>query len=85
MHGADGLAKLRRKAAAAAKLPAQGGDETAYLNAFLDARVALMRSEEAHNNTTRIDTAQREFLRAGNLDLTTPLSWRVYGTTFAIR
>jgi chitosanase len=84
MHGADGLADLRREAASATAAPARGGDETAYLNAFLDARVALMRTEAAHDNTTRVDTAQRAFLQAGNLDLATPLTWRVYGTTYSI-
>ncbi len=84
MHGADGLARLRKQAAAVARPPSQGGDEVAYLSAFLDARVALMKSEEAHHNTTRLDTEQRVFLDQRNLDLTLPLSWKVYGTPFAI-
>jgi chitosanase len=84
MHGADGLGKLRKRAAAAAATPAQGGAEVAYLDAFLDARVALMRTEEAHDNTTRVDTEQRKFLQSGNLDLATPLTWQVYGTPFRI-
>jgi chitosanase len=84
MHGADGLAKLREKTAATAQPPARGGAEAAYLNAFLDARDALMRSEAAHHNTTRVDTEQRRFLEAGNLDLATPLTWQVYGTTYTI-
>jgi hypothetical protein len=84
MHGADGLARLRRQAAAVARPPAQGGDEVAYLSAFLDARVTLMKSEEAHHNTTRVDTEQRVFLDQRNLDLTLPLSWKVYSTPFSI-
>jgi chitosanase len=84
MHGADGLGQLRRQAAARARTPKAGGDEAAYLGAFLDGRVTLMRSEEAHHNTSRVDTEQRVFLRAGNLDLKPPLSWQVYGTPFSL-
>jgi chitosanase len=43
-----------------------------------------MRTEEAHSDTTRVGTAQRVFLRAGNLDLNTPLTWKVYGDKFTI-
>jgi chitosanase len=43
-----------------------------------------MKQEEAHSNTTRVDTAQRVFLNAGNLDLNTPLKWKVYGESFSI-
>ncbi|MFJ9951835.1 chitosanase [Kitasatospora sp. NPDC091207] len=84
VHGPDGLAKIRREALAKATPPSQGGDETAYLEAFLDARNAEMVTEPAHSDTSRIDTAQRVFLRAGNLDLDTPLHWAVYGTQFSI-
>ncbi|MFC9291872.1 chitosanase [Streptomyces sp. NPDC057052] len=86
MHGDGGDAtsfgSIRRRALAKARTPAQGGDETAYLNAFLDARVWAMRQEEAHSDTSRVDTAQRVFLRKGNLDLRTPLDWRVYGDSY---
>ncbi len=75
---------IRRTAMARARTPAQGGDEAAYLNAFLDARVAAMKTEAAHSDTSRVDTAQRVFLRAGNLDLRTPLAWKVYGDSFSI-
>jgi chitosanase len=75
---------IRRTAMARARTPAQGGDETAFLNAFLDARVAAMKTEAAHSDTSRVDTAQRVFLRAGNLDLRTPLTWKVYGDSFSI-
>ena len=75
---------IRKTAMSRAKTPAQGGSEVAYLNAFLDARVAAMKTEEAHSDTSRVDTAQRVFLRNGNLDLNTPLSWKVYGDPFHI-
>jgi chitosanase len=89
MHG-DGddeasFGAIRRNAMRKAKTPAQGGDEETYLKAFLDARVAAMRLEEAHSDTSRVDTAQRVFLRAHNLDLVTPLRWKVYGDPFEIR
>ena len=75
---------IRATAMTKAKTPAQGGDETAYLHAFLDSREAAMRTEEAHHDTSRVDTAQRVFLTTGNLDLNTPLTWKVYGETYTI-
>ncbi|MFG2577085.1 chitosanase [Streptomyces sp. NPDC048481] len=88
MHGDGGdptsFRNIRRRALAKAKPPAQGGDETTYLNAFLDARVWAMKQEEAHSDTSRVDTAQRVFLRKGNLDLEPPLDWKVYGDSYHI-
>jgi chitosanase len=88
MHGpgtdAASFGGIRKAALAKAKTPAQGGDESAYLTAFLDARAAAMRREEAHSDTSRVDTAQRVFLAAGNLDLHTPLTWKVYGDPYSI-
>jgi chitosanase len=43
-----------------------------------------MRTEDAHSDTSRVDTAQRVFLTNGNLDLNTPLAWTVYGDHFSI-
>ncbi|MCE4948846.1 chitosanase [Streptomyces albulus] len=88
MHG-DGDDKtsfsgIRKRALAKAKPPAQGGDEKTYLNAFLDARVWAMKQEEAHSDTSRVDTEQRVFLKQGNLDLHTPLAWKVYGDDYHI-
>lgn len=88
MHGDSddktSFSNIRKRALAHAKTPAQGGDEKTYLNAFLDARVWAMKQEEAHSDTSRVDTAQRVFLKKGNLDLHTPLSWKVYGESFHI-
>ncbi|MGW5820637.1 chitosanase [Streptomyces noursei] len=88
MHG-DGddrtsFSGIRKRALAKAKPPAQGGDEKTYLNAFLDARVWAMKQEEAHSDTSRVDTEQRVFLKQGNLDLHTPLAWKVYGDDYHI-
>ncbi|MEU6540923.1 chitosanase [Streptomyces sp. NPDC047000] len=88
MHGdgddPTGFRGIRARALRSAEPPAQGGDETAYLNAFLDARVWAMEQEEAHSDTSRVETAQRVFLRNGNLDLDTPLDWKVYGDSYHI-
>jgi chitosanase len=75
---------IRAVAARKARTPAQGGNEITYLNAFLDARTVAMRREAAHEDVSRISTAQRLFVRAGNLDLNPSLTWRVYGDTFRI-
>ncbi|MEU3316683.1 chitosanase [Streptomyces sp. NPDC006662] len=88
MHGDGGdstsFRNIRKRALSKAKPPAQGGNETTWLNAFLDARVWAMKQEEAHSDTSRVDTAQRVFLRKGNLNLNTPLDWKVYGDSFHI-
>ncbi len=84
MHGFDGMQGVRARALARAATPAAGGDETVYLDAFLDERVVEMDKEEAHSDTSRVDDAQRVFLRAGNLSLTPPLRWHVYGDPYEI-
>ena len=50
-----------------------------YLAAFLDARKAAMKAEQGHQDTSRVDTMERVFLRAGNLHLDPPLAFKVYG------
>ncbi|MER6117170.1 chitosanase [Streptomyces sp. NPDC001743] len=88
MHGDGGdstsFGSIRERALAQARPPSQGGDEVTYLNAFLDARVWAMKQEEAHSDTSRVDTAQRVFLDAGNLNLDPPLDWKVYGDSYHI-
>jgi chitosanase len=88
MHGDGGdstsFSSIRKRALNEAKPPSEGGDETDYLNAFLDARVWAMKQEEAHSDTSRVDTAQRVFLQKGNLSLDTPLEWKVYGEPYRI-
>ena len=82
MHG--GIGRMRKRAMAKAKTPAEGGDETAYLNAFLDERRAEMKREEGHQDVTRVDTMQRKFLREGNLTLELPLVFKQYGDDYTI-
>ncbi|MFH8473440.1 chitosanase [Streptomyces sp. NPDC018000] len=88
MHGDGGdstsFSSIRKRALAKAKPPSQGGNEVTYLNAFLDARVWAMKQEEAHSDTSRVDTAQRVFLKQGNLNLNPPLDWKVYGDSYHI-
>ncbi|HSV14133.1 MAG TPA: chitosanase [Tepidisphaeraceae bacterium] len=82
MHGS--CEHVRAAAMKKAKTPAQGGDEVAYLNAFLDARVREMKREEAHGDVSRVETAQRVFLREGNLSLDPPLRFKTYGDEYTI-
>jgi len=84
MHGMDGLRGLRSATLAVATTPKLGGDERVWLRAFLDARVREMKTEQAHSDTSRVDTAQRAFLDRSNLDLQLPLNWRVYGDRYSI-
>ncbi|MDO5711564.1 MAG: chitosanase [Micrococcales bacterium] len=87
MHGPgdDPLSFGGIRAAAVEKaLPASaGGDETAYLQAFIDARRVAMKAERGHRDTSRLD-AQTSFLREQNLSLALPLSWSVYGDHYSI-
>jgi chitosanase len=88
MHGPDswggGLPVIRAKVMAGAKPPAQGGEEKAYLLAFLKERKFEMSKESAHRDVSRIDDAQEAFLEAGNLELKLPLTWSMYGDNFNI-
>ncbi|MGP2438079.1 chitosanase [Streptomyces sp. JW3] len=81
--GADGFYGLREQAMKRAKTPAAGGDEKEFLDAFLDVRRAALR-DSRDGDTSRVDTAQRRFLAAGNLALATPLTWQVYGDTYQV-
>jgi chitosanase len=88
MHGPGGGDKsfggIRRAAREQADTPADGGDETTYLNAFLDVRRKVMLGQRGHHDTSRIDTEQRVFLDDGNLGLDPPLVWHVYGDRYEI-
>jgi chitosanase len=75
---------IRAAALQNATPPAQGGDETEWLDAFLDARVEAMRAERAHRDTSRVETEQRRFLEEGNLHLNPPLRWSTYGDAYRI-
>ncbi|MFF5897381.1 chitosanase [Streptomyces argenteolus] len=88
LHGpgieADGFYGIRDAAMRAADTAAEGGEEKAYLDAFLDETRKAIRARKVQRDTSRIDTAQRVFLSEGNLALDKPLVWQVYGETFRI-
>ncbi len=84
VHGLDGLRAVRARAITHAQPPSSGGDEAAYLNAFLDERDVEMKQEAAHSDLSRIESEQRKFLAAGNLDLNPPLRWSTYGDRYVI-
>ncbi|MET8568631.1 chitosanase [Streptomyces sp. NPDC004783] len=81
---ADGFHSLREQAMKKAQTPAEGGSEKTYLSAFLDVRRAAMLAKRPGIDTSRVDTAQRRFLDAGNMDLDTPLVWEMYGETYRL-
>ncbi|MEU1435323.1 chitosanase [Streptomyces sp. NPDC005786] len=91
MHGAGdtegtvGFRTMRRQALTEERSPANGGDEETYLDDFLDARVAAIRKEPSHSDTSRVETAQRVFVHEGNFDLETPLRWKVYDDSYRIK
>lgn len=86
-HDDEGFYGIREAAMKQARTKAGGGDEKTYLNAFLDAGRSVMKRmpTAAQRDSSRIDTAQRVFLDEGNMDLSLPLEWRVYGETFRIK
>lgn len=84
-HEADSFYGIRQAALAEADTVAEGGDESAYLDIFLDTARAVMKSKKnQQHDTSRIDTAQRVFLEDENLALEPPLTWKMYGETFRI-
>lgn len=83
-HEADSFYGIRQAALAEADTVTEGGDESAYLDIFLDTARAVMKSKKTQHDTSRIDTAQRVFLEDENLDLEPPLTWKMYGEAFRI-
>jgi chitosanase len=65
-------------------------DETAWLNAFLDARLHHLghayegTTENADDSSASRVAALRSIVESGNLALEPPLTWEVYGTTFEL-
>lgn len=84
-HGESGFAAIREAARRRASPPSDGGDEKAWLQAFLTAREEYMLREVSTITATRVTTAQQGLLDAGELDLRAPLAWDIYGDHFRIR
>jgi chitosanase len=88
MHGpgtdAESFGGIRAVARELADTPSDGGSEVAYLHAFLDVRRGVMKAEAAHEDTSRIDDAQRRFLDERNWGLRPPLVRHVYGDRYEI-
>lgn len=82
-EGKDCFEAIRKAALKQEKTPAQGGNEGKYLSAFLNARVPVMKMEEAHSDLSRIN-AQRKFLKEKNYDLNLPLKWTMYKEHFSL-
>ncbi|WP_297567808.1 chitosanase [uncultured Faecalibaculum sp.] len=74
---------IRQAALKNARTPAQGGDLTDWLMAFLKARTAVMKQEAAHSDLSRIEV-QEQFIREKNWTLFRPLSWEIYGDSFSL-
>ncbi|MFF5157068.1 chitosanase [Streptomyces sp. NPDC000348] len=81
---ADGFYALRERTLKQAKTPAAGGSETGYLDAFLGIRREALLTRYPGHDASRVDTAQRRFLEAGNLGLDTPLVWEMYGDHYRL-
>lgn len=79
----DSFGGIRAVALSRCKPPSAGGNEAAYLNAFLDARTTVMQKEEAHSDLSRIEV-QRTFIKEGKYDLKRPLAWVMYGDDFRL-
>lgn len=83
-HGESGFRTIRADALQHARPPSEGGQEKTWLAAWLTAREAYMLQEVSPGTATRVSTAQRGLLAAGELDLRAPLAWDVYGDHFRI-
>ena len=87
VHGSgdsdDSFEAIRDAALKKEKAPSDSGDETAFLTAFLDARVPVMQMEAAHSDLSRLN-AQRKFLDEENFELALPLEWTMYGESFSL-
>ena len=81
--GEDCFETIRNVAMEKEKVPSAGGDEAAFLTAFLDARAPVMQMEAAHSDLSRLN-AQQKFLSEGNFDLALPLEWSMYGESFSL-
>ncbi len=64
--------------------PAQGGDESGYLEAVVKARVSVLKDWGDYQRHGRQDI-HKALLKSGNLALVPPFGWSVYGDEFELR
>lgn len=85
LNGYDGMtAGIRTPVINAGTLPpSQGGNETTYLNAWLNRAIVQMDTDPAHSDHSRV-IAQKKFLSEAKLSLQLPLAWTMYGDAFSI-
>ncbi len=84
-HGISGFETIHQDAEGVALPPTEGGEETEWLQAWLDAREVYMTQEVSEITATRVTTAQQGLLDAGELQLRAPLEWEIYGDHFRIQ
>ncbi|MFI5805256.1 chitosanase [Streptomyces sp. NPDC051561] len=83
-YGIRETARKKVKAPSEVEGKAKAKAEQDYLNAFLDETREVLRTKKTLNDTSRIDTAQRVFLKKGNMNFKAPLEWKMYGEDFRI-
>jgi chitosanase len=87
MHGPgddeDSFNGIRLKTLNSVLPPSEGGDETLFLQAFLENRKIIMLKEEAHADLSRIN-AQLKFIEEKKMNLDLPLEWTMYGQHFQL-
>ncbi len=90
LNGYGGTPSLQNDEAcarAAATPPSQGGNEIAFLDAFLTCYSQSINGDPTHasdGSIGRVTTMYKPIVDSGNLDLHTPLSWSMYGQAFSI-
>jgi chitosanase len=82
-HGEDGAQEFINKAKTAlGGTPATGIDENTFLSKVMDLRYSYLKTEDVAGSD-RVN-AFRRVLASGNVNLSTPFSFKVYGDTFTI-
>ena len=87
-HGPEGegssLANIRKAAKNKAKPPAAGGDEKAYLKAFIDIREKSLKKMKFKVNLSRIEV-QKKLVLDEEFDMLLPLEFTMYGYDYELK
>jgi chitosanase len=82
-HGEDGAQDFINKAKSAlGGTPATGINENTFLSKLMDLRYSYLKTEDSAGSD-RVN-AFRRILTSGNVNLSAPFSFSVYGDTFTI-